>query len=516
MAEKKKRKGGSSARNGRRYQTRRRKTKAVEPKNKTIKTDDSNQINSEKEVDEALNLLFDDSVELKEVPIEKEPTILLVPQDIKPIEKNEKEYKEEVIDMPREKKKDTDIKKTKEENKETKKKSKVDTLKKKANLDEKKKTTEVKESKPTENSDINKSHTNTNDGIYISYNTRLLINVVGIIIFFVLSLVFLVSSISVKARRNVLYNQASNLDYKVYLKPNDYYKEPYLGKNMQYIANLIDNIDISFNYNFSANQNINYTYMYYVKSDVSVTDTDDKSKVIYSKSDRLTEPVTINKENSNGFTISQNAKINYSEYNDLVKSFKSSYGISANSNLVLSLCIEIRDEKGNLIRSTDSADTMKITIPLTEQMIDIKMDYKEVNNSNNVSIYKDFSISNQITLALSIISIIISLGFLVRLIMFINKTSPKKTLYDLTLAKILREYDRVIVDSKKIVNMDGEVIDVKSFNELLDVRDNIEKPIIFSEVHKGLKSIFIVKTSNETYRYVLKLADLERKDHKNK
>ena len=90
MAEKKKRKGGSSARNGRRYQTRRRKTKAVEPKNKTVKTDDSNQINSEKEVDEALNLLFDDSVELKEVPIEKEPTILLVPQDIKPIEKNEK------------------------------------------------------------------------------------------------------------------------------------------------------------------------------------------------------------------------------------------------------------------------------------------------------------------------------------------------------------------------------------------------------------------------------------------
>ena len=100
--------------------------------------------------------------------------------------------------------------------------------------------------------------------------------------------------------------------------------------------------------------------------------------------------------------------------------------------------------------------------------------------------------------------------------MFINKTSPKKTLYDLTLAKILREYDRVIVDSKKIVYMDGEVLDVKSFIELLDVRDIIEIPIIFSEVHKGLKSIFIVKTANENYRYVLKMADLEREDHKNK
>lgn len=513
MAEKKNKKGVSSTRKGRRYQTRRRKIKAEKPKNKTIKTDNSSQITSEKKVNEALDLLFDNGLELKEVHIEKEPTVLLVPQNKKLIEKDEKEYKEkEVINMPREKKKDTEVKKDK---KEVEKQSKIDTTKKEVKQKKQNETIKSKEDKTNANSDNMNNHTK-NDGIYISYNTRLLINVVGIVIFFVLSLVFLVSSISVKARRNVFYNQSSNLDYKVYLKPNDYYKEPYLGKNMQYIANLIDNIDVSFNYNFSANQNINYTYMYYVKADVAVTDTDDKSKVIYSKSDRLTEPTTINKENSNGFTISQNTKINYSEYNDLVKAFKSSYGISANSNLVLSLCIEIRDEKGNLIRSTDSADTMKITIPLTEQMIDIKLDYKEVNNSNNVSVYKDFSVSNKITLALSIISIIVSLGFLVRLIMFISKTSPKKTIYDLTLAKILREYDRVIVDSKKIVNTDGEVIDVKSFGELLDVRDNIEKPIIFSEVHKGLKSVFIVKTSNETYRYVLKLADLENENTKNK
>ncbi len=499
MAESKNRK------KSRRYQTRKRKTKTIVSENKTSQKKNYSQINSEKKVDEALDLLFDNNVELKETPIEKEPALLLIPEDKVLIEKKE-EYKEEVIDMSREKKKNSDIKK------ETKNVTiDTDAIKEKIKVDEEDKDIKEKE-KTFENSDIN----NKRDSIYISYNTRLLINVAGIIIFFVLSLVFLISSISVKARHNVLYNQSSNLDYKVYLKPNDYYKESYLGKNMQYIANLIDNIDISFNYNFSANQNINYTYMYYVKADVSVTDTDDKSKVIYSKSDRLTEPTTINKEDSNGFTILQNAKINYSEYNDLVKSFKSSYGISANSNLVLSLCIEIKDEKGNLIRSTDSADTMKITIPLTEQMIDIKMDYKEVNNSNNARIYKDFSISNQITLALSIISIIISLGFIVRLIMFIKKTSPKKTVYDLTLAKILREYDRVIVNSKKIVNMDGEVIDVKSFNELLDVRDNIEKPIIFSEIHKGLKSVFIVKTSNETYRYILKLADLENENTKNK
>lgn len=351
--------------------------------------------------------------------------------------------------------------------------------------------------------------------LYLSYNSRLLINVFGIAIFLILGFILFVSSISIKARSSVLYRQVSNLDYKVYLKQNDYYKEPYLNKNMRYIASLIDNVDVNFNYNFMVNQNINYKYTYYIKADVTVADSEDKTKVIYSKSDKLTDYKTVVKDNSTGFTINENIKVNYADYNDLVKAFKSSYAISASSNLVLSLHVGIEDGKGNIIKNIDSNDVMKLTVPLTEQMINISMDYNEVNNSDNARIYKDFSISNNVTLILSIISIIISIVFIVRLLLFLRKTTSKKTVYDTTLSRILREYDRVIVNSKKMVNISEDVIDVKNFNELLDVRDNLEKPIIFSEIHKGQKSVFIVRTANETYRYILKLVDLE-KGEKNK
>lgn len=349
--------------------------------------------------------------------------------------------------------------------------------------------------------------------IYLSYNIRLLINILGIFIFTLLFIILFISSISIKARSNVLYKQISNLDYKVYLKSNDYYKEPYLQKNMQYIASLIDNIAVTFNYNFDVNQNIDYKYTFYVQSDIVITSSEDKSKIIYSKTDKLTQPSTIIKENSNGFNISQNVNINYDEYNELVKGFKSSYAINADSNLILSLFIEIEDEKGNKIKSLDK-DAIRLTIPLTEQMIDISMDSNEINNSNNVNIYKDFSISNKIIFSFAIISLIISLVFIIRLMLFLKKTSLKKTIYDITLSKILREYDRVIVNSKKIVDLNQDVIDVKNFNELLDVRDNLEKPIIFSEVHKGQKSVFVVKTPNETYRYILKHVDLEKEQSK--
>ncbi len=346
---------------------------------------------------------------------------------------------------------------------------------------------------------------------YLGYNERLLINILGIILFFIVGLILLISSISIKTKNTVLYNQSSDIDYKVYLKPNDYYNEAYLGKNMQYISNLIKNIDVTFNYNFSANQSINYNYSYYVKASVIVADNEDKTKIIYSKSDNIIEPTTYTKESSNGFNINQNVKINYDEYNNIVKSFKSSYAINADSNLILNLYVQIEDEKGNIIRSYDSGDVMELKIPLTEQMI--TMSSKSVNNNNNnVKVYKNFSISNKIIFIISLTSFIISIIFIIKLIIFKHKTSIKKSIYDTSLAKILREYDRVIVNSKKIIDLNNEkeIIDVNSFSELLDVRDNLEKPIIFSEVHKGQKSVFVVKTSNETYRYILKLADLEK------
>ncbi len=346
--------------------------------------------------------------------------------------------------------------------------------------------------------------------IYLGYNERLLMNISIILVLMILGIILFISSVSVKTKSNIAYSQTGNLDYKVYLKENDYYTESYLEENMQYISSLIDDVDVDFKYNFNANENINYKYTYYVQGNLVVANDEDKSKIIYSKTEKLSSPKTITKTSSNGFAINEKVKVDYEKYNNLAKQFKSSYAINADSNLELSLIINIEDEKGNIIKSLDK-DDMKLIIPLAQQIIDIKTSLKGINNSDNVSVYKDFNISNKIVFSLSIISLVISLVFIVRLLLFLNKTKAKKTIYDITLAKILREYDRVIVNSKRVVDLNSEVIDVNSFNELLDVRDNIEKPIIFSEIHKGQKSIFIVKTANETYRYILKLADLENK-----
>lgn len=372
---------------------------------------------------------------------------------------------------------------------------------------------------------VNESTTNINSNLkqednilddkkskYISYKDRVLKFILLSFIPFIIGIILLVFSISINSKSEILYNQSSDVDYKVYLKENDYYNTPYLEKNMQYIASLIDKIDIKFNYNFMMNNNINYKYTYYIESKLLVTDSSDKTKVIYSKNENLISPTTLTKNSSSGFNINENLNIDYQKYNELIKNLKSSYAISAKSFLQLNLYVNVVDEKGNVIKNTFNA--LGVNIPLTEQMIDISIDYNKLNdNSNNkAKVYTNFNISNKYLFVLSIIFFIVTLIMTIRLILFLKKTTTKKSKYDITLSKILKEYDRVIVNSKKILDIDKEkeLIDVNNFSELLDVRDNLEKPILFFEVHKGQKSVFIVKETNETYRYILKAADLEK------
>ena len=51
------------------------------------------------------------------------------------------------------------------------------------------------------------------------------------------------------------YNEKGNIDYKVYLKENNYYEDKFLGKNMQYIASLINTINVDFKYEMHSTDN---------------------------------------------------------------------------------------------------------------------------------------------------------------------------------------------------------------------------------------------------------------------
>ena len=88
------------------------------------------------------------------------------------------------------------------------------------------------------------------NNIYIGYIPRLIIFLCAFIILFFLSYLCVKNSYTRTEEKITTYREFGNVDYKVYLKPNEFYSQSYLGKNMVYITSIIKNIKIDYNYQF--------------------------------------------------------------------------------------------------------------------------------------------------------------------------------------------------------------------------------------------------------------------------
>ena len=83
-----------------------------------------------------------------------------------------------------------------------------------------------------------------------NYKLNLYLYSFAFLMFLTLSIYVLTHSIKFENQDIINYKETGALDYKVHLKPNDYYETDTLNKDMLYVASLIDSIDTTFNYDF--------------------------------------------------------------------------------------------------------------------------------------------------------------------------------------------------------------------------------------------------------------------------
>lgn len=353
--------------------------------------------------------------------------------------------------------------------------------------------------------------------IYVDTPLRIFVIAGFLVIFAALSLIFLKKGLETKTYSSIYYSERSNLDYKVYLKPNPYFTETYLGKGRQYIANLIDYIDVDFNYDFNASNLMNFQYRYLIKADIVVYEKGDSSKILYQTSENLVPEKTLQYNNANIYSIRENLKVDYARYNALVSSFKKDYSLALESDLKVTLYVFMNGSAETIEQPLSSAQTMVLSLPLTEQTINVSASYKEVNEASVVEEYSNVEKINIIYFVLFGVSLIAALVATVKLIRFLNKIKVKGTEYDRILGTILKDYEGIVARVKKVPDFSGRtVVELESFDEILDISEKLDKPILFIEMHKRQKSWFLVVNGNEIYKYALKLVDVDKASNENK
>lgn len=298
------------------------------------------------------------------------------------------------------------------------------------------------------------------------------------------------------------YNVAGEIDYKVYLKDNDYYEEKFLNSGMQYIANLISVIRVDFDYGLEADEDIDAHYTYDIIATTKATDKANASKVLYERTDTL-KTGELQKAKNGTIRFSDNVDIDYAKYSDYLKNFRNDFGIAANCLLDLKMVVKIDG-------AIKTEDTLSLNIPLSDQTLDIAIDTKAINRTEHLgeeqqSVY----VKNLPLLIVGAVVAVVSLVIIIVTIYY-YATRYNGDLYEKALHKILIENDTFIVNATETIHELPTSIRVESFKELLDAAQAENAPVIFLEVIPSEKAYFIVNGLNTTYRYTLSRAYQEK------
>lgn len=346
---------------------------------------------------------------------------------------------------------------------------------------------------------------------YFGYSIRLCLFLFFFFFFLLVSFFSLKSSFVIEKEKNVTYQENSNLDYKVYLKKNDFYDTPYLEKNRIYVASLIDYINVDFNYQLSATENVDLDFNYDVVAKLVIRDENDEN-VYFEKEYPLLDGKDSVKE-STFYNFDKDIKIDYEYYNALANKFKTSYGIDTVSSLIVSLNVSKVQKEG----MTFSDKVISLNIPLSQKSVNIMMNYQDVEDSLDVVVDSKFDLSNYPLFFFGLLLLVLSLYCLFKIIKYLSFVKTKKNFYDKYVNKILKEYDRLIVESKTLLDFSSfNIIKLDSFEELLDVRDNLKMPIMYYNVTTHQKCYFYIRYEDSIYLLTIKEVDLEEKNNEKK
>ena len=331
---------------------------------------------------------------------------------------------------------------------------------------------------------------------------RLIFDTIIFLIFLVAGLLILNNSTLFETEQIIKYTDKGNLDYKVYLTDNDFYETDYLGKDMLYVASLIDKVVIDFDYNFTSEEKEDIDFTYKVAATLSINSTTGV-KSYFEKSYDLLDERTINMKDTNSQNIKEIINIDYPYYNELANKFKRQYGVESESKLTVYMLISKKNPEGSNF-TLDSVKIMKVEIPLSERSIDIHMDYNDIDDSSNIIMKKEFNVVDYMPLIVAGILVLLAIIMMLKALRNLNMLRLKKSEYDKFIAKILKEYDRLIAETTTLISFDEkEIVNVNKFSELIDIHDNLQLPIIYYEVVKHKESYFYI--SHENVVYLLKV-----------
>lgn len=323
-----------------------------------------------------------------------------------------------------------------------------------------------------------------------------------------LGIIILVKSFSIQeGYENLIYayNINKNVNYKVTLIENEYFTKQELEMNKTYISSLVDKINMDFTYSLSGNKKAKTKYIYQIVAIPNIrysSITAETEESIWSKQYVLVEPKEVEVDGTN-FVIKENVDIDFQKYNNEVQNFKKNLRLPISADLQVKLFVRSQSEIPGVEDEVMESSLINVKMNLDEDVFKVENDFK---NSENKSITEKVETEKNVNkLSVVIGAILVVIAILV-ILDSIRKSIKfgKRTDYEIALNRILKNYGDIVAEIVSPVEIDNlNVIEVKNFDQLLDIEEELRMPILFYETIEGEQGEFIIICDSMAYRYVI-------------
>lgn len=304
----------------------------------------------------------------------------------------------------------------------------------------------------------------------------------------------------------VHYTESGRIDYKVFLKENDYFEEKWLGPDQAYISNLTDTIESDFSYCIQMDaDNVYFDYGYEIEAQLIIRDNDSGEalfKPVYSL-----KPMTTASVKGNAVCIDERVSIRYSDYNDLANAFVTTYELkNISCELILRMNVNAFSQCSEFEENGENSYSFALNIPLLEHTYDIFTTASTPTGENKVLACSG-SANQNVFLVVGIVAASLDVILLAAFIIFIYVTRNEDINYSIKVRKLVSSYRSYIQKINNEFDTDGyQVMYVSTFTEMLGIRDTISSPILMYENADQTRTSFVIPTNTKIlYLYEIKV-----------
>jgi hypothetical protein len=324
----------------------------------------------------------------------------------------------------------------------------------------------------------------------------------------VLSLVTATFSIvfaSLDANTYVDYQQEGSALYHAYLNENEYYEEERLNGSHAYISSLIHHMDVDFRYQ-SKMAATDVTYQYQYRVDVQLVIADVKTgSAIYNPPETILGPTTKIYMGQN-LLLTPSVDIDYVAYNQKAKDFIEKYNLtSITSYLNVTMYVDVVGMSELFANDNEGQYSVQVKIPLAQNVLK-----PQISSSIPTGPQKILSNPNEgrnVFMVIALIFGVLDAGALGALAIYSLKTRDTHIDYGRKVQKIVNNYKSFIQKINNPFNTEGyQVLEVNTFNEMLEIRDTIQMPILMYENEDKTCTTFMIPFNSQLlYSFEIKV-----------